>query len=167
MSNVCCWWCCHPFPGPSLHYPYRYDDRRKRFTTTGHFCSWECVKAWAADAGGPRTGEIQTFIALMRKQANNNKYIPTFTAPKRQSLAMFGGPLSIEQFRSSTSNVFVSMPWENYIEPHVATGTIVSSTRAIPVVEAPKDDLILRRPKPLARAKSSLEASLGITRKTR
>jgi len=41
-------------------------------------------------------------------------------------------------------------------------------TRALPNVPTQQqEELVLRRPKPLPRAKSSLEASLGITRKTR
>ena len=165
MSNVCCWWCCHTFPGPSLHYPYRYDDRRRHYSTTGYFCSWECIKSYAMDTAGARAGEVQMIIALMRKQANNNKYVPTSPAPKRLALKMFGGPLSIEEFRASTSNVFVTMPWETHIIPIVAS-VASTFTRTLPV-DGPKDDLVLRRTKPLARAKSSLEASLGITRKTR
>ena len=165
MSNVCCWWCCHPFPGPSLHYPYKYDDRRRHFSTTGYFCSWECIKSYAMDTAGARAGEVQMNIALMRKQANNNKYISTRPAPKRLALKMFGGTLSIEEFRASTSNVFVTMPWETHIIPIVAS-VASTLTRTLPV-DGPKDDLVLRRTKPLARAKSSLEASLGITRKTR
>ena len=170
MSNVCCWWCCHPFPGPSLHFPYKYDELRKRFSVTGHFCSWECTKAWAFDNGGHRYGEYIGFIALMRKQANNNKYVPTSTAPKRQSLKMFGGPLTIEEFRSSTSNVFVSMPWENCIPPKVSISALSSISRSVTNAvkdDSTKDDLILKRSKPLPRAQSSLEASLGIKRKSK
>jgi hypothetical protein len=170
MSNIHCWWCCHPFPGPSLHVPIRYDERVKRFTTTGHFCSWECSKSWGIDNGGAHWGEILSFIALMRKQANNNKYVSTHPAPKRQSLQIFGGPLSIEQFRASTSNVFVLMPLENYIHPTVTVTKNAPSLNvppAVPIGEPSKDILVLKRHKPLARAQSSLEASLGIIRKTK
>jgi hypothetical protein len=117
------------------------------------------------DTAGSRAGEVQMYSALMRKQANNNKYVPTSPAPKRLALKMFGGTLSIEEFRASTSNVFVTMPWETHIIPIVNLASN-KLTRSLPV-DGPKDDLVLRRTKPLARAKSSLEASLGITRKTR
>ena len=32
-----CWWCCHPFDNEPLQLPYGYDDRRKKFSTTGNF----------------------------------------------------------------------------------------------------------------------------------
>ena len=167
MSNVCCWWCCHSFPGPSLHMPYKYDDRTKRFSTTGHFCSWECTKTYAMEMNDARSGERMMYVALMRKHANGNRYASTKCAPKRPALAMFGGTLSIDDFRKGSSNVVVTMPWETHILPVV---TKVSPTTKMSVAQqnaAVKDDLVLRRAKPLARAKSSLETSLGITRKTK
>jgi hypothetical protein len=164
MSNVCCWWCCHPFPGPSLHMPYKYDERTKRFTTTGHFCSWECAKTYALDMRDSRSGERQMFISLMRKHANSGKYMPTRCAPKRVALSMFGGTLTIDEFRHGSSNVIVTMPWETHIMPVVTTP---SPRLQMATTTTSDDTLILKRAKPLARAKSSLEMSLGITRKSK
>lgn len=163
--SVCCWWCCHTFPGPSLHCPFKYDDRTKRFETTGHFCTWECMKAYTVENFGHRAGIIQTYVALMRKHANENKYVPTRYAPKRHTLKMFGGILSIDEFRRGSSNVVVTMPWEKHIMPEFHTGC----GTAAPIPKAVSDDssLVLKRTKPLARAKSTLETTLGITRKTR
>jgi MYM-type Zinc finger with FCS sequence motif len=165
-GDVCCWWCCHPFPGPSLHYPYKYDAKTKKFTTTGHFCSWECVKAYAIDQNIPRSGEFQAYIALMHKHANNNKYTITNKAPKRYALKMFGGSLTIEEFRHGSSNVCVTMPYEHHVMPHI---TAAGPTRVAPppAASGQTSDLVLRRQKPLARTRSSLETSLGIIRKTR
>jgi len=165
--SVCCWWCCHTFPGPSLHCPFKYDDRTKRFETTGHFCTWECMKAYTVENFGHRAGIIQTYVALMRKHANENKYVPTRYAPKRHTLKMFGGILSIDEFRRGSSNVVVTMPWEKHIMPEFHTSC---GTAAAPIPKAVSSDdssLVLRRTKPLARAKSTLETTLGITRKTR
>ena len=167
MTDICCWWCCHTFPGPSLHYPYRYDDRTKKYMTTGHFCSWECIKAYALDENTARSGEIQMIIALMRKHSNGNKYVPCRPAPKRPTLKMFGGTLTIDEFRSGSSNVVVTMPWETHIIP-ILTTSAGATARSVPtIIDAPTDNLVIRRNKPLARTKSSLEASLGIIRKTR
>lgn len=161
-----CWWCCHPFPGPSLHCPYKYDERTKRFSTTGHFCSWECMKTYALDKNSSNSGEIQMYIALMRKHTNGNRYVPCRTAPKRPSLKIFGGTLTIEEFRKASSNVVVTMPWETHIMPSIYAFN--PTARTVPTtIDTSKDELVLRRAKPLARSKSSLEASLGIIRKTR
>lgn len=166
QEGTWCWWCCHPFPGQALHCPYRYDDRTRRYSTTGNFCSWECMKTYALDRGGPRSGEMQMYIALMRKQTNGNKYTPIRCAPKRPTLKVFGGTLTIEQFRDGSSNVVVTMPWETHIMPDLTP--VTRGAQKAPTQQATSDDtLVLKRAKPLARAKSTLEASLGITRKTR
>lgn len=158
-----CWWCCHSFPGPSLHCPFKYDEKKKRFSTYGHFCSWECMKSYAMDNAGARAGELQMYIMLMRKHANGGKYASTRLAPKRQTLKMFGGVLSIEDFRASTSNVIVKMPWENHMLP-----VLVAPSRVQHTVHTSSDEtLVLKRAKPLARDKSSLETSLGITRRSK
>ena len=100
----------------------------------------------------------------MRKQTNGNKYTPIRCAPKRPTLKVFGGTLTIEQFRDGSSNVVVTMPWETHIMPDL-TPVTRGAQKAVQVTS--DDTLVLKRAKPLARAKSTLEASLGITRKTR
>lgn len=157
-----CWWCCHPFKGPAIHAPYRYDDRRQHFDTLGNFCSWECAKAYLIDQGDSRSGERQMYLALMKRHAVK-KYTPIRSAPKRILLDVFGGPLSIEEFRSGSSNVQVFMPYETHRMP------ILVASHAVPSKKTSDEpgELVLKRPKPLARAKSTLETSLGITRKAK
>lgn len=123
------------------------------------------MKTYALDKGGPRSGEMQMYIALMRKHTNGNKYTPIRCAPKRPTLKVFGGTLTIEQFRDGSSNVVVTMPWETHIMPDLTP--VCRGAKYVPTAQTSDDTLVLKRAKPLARAKSTLEASLGITRKTR
>lgn len=155
-----CWWCVHELPGDPLHLPYKYDDRLKRFTTTGNFCSWECLKAYALDMNVARSGEIQEYIALMRKHAFG-KYTPLKPAPKRQALKIFGGNLTIEQFRSGEHHPIVFIPYEKYILPTINSSSVNEPT---PVAAG---DVKLKREKPLKRTESKLESALGITRKAK
>jgi len=159
MTSVC-WWCIHPFDNIALHAPYKYDDRRRTFLTTGHFCSWECVKAYLLDKGGPRSGEFQMYLALMKLRALG-KNVVTKAAPKRLTLKLFGGPLTIEEFRSGSSSVDVFLPNETHMMPTYINSNAVPAKK--PNTEG--DEVVLKRPKPLARAKSTLETSLGITRR--
>jgi hypothetical protein len=87
-------------------------------------------------------------------------HMTTKAAPKRFSLKMFGGPLSIEEFRSGTSNVQMMMPNETHKMPTFVTSNLVATKKS-----AESDEVVLKRTKPLARAKSTLETSLGITRR--
>jgi hypothetical protein len=156
-----CWWCVHPLLGAPLHLPFKYDDRTDRFTTTGEFCSWECMKAFALDMSTSRSGEIQSFIAVMRRKALG-KYVILKAAPKRQALKIFGGTLSIEEFRRcSQQEAPVFVPYEKYICPTTPAVTVTSSELSA------DETLKLKRDKPLKRTASKLESALGITRKSK
>lgn len=158
-----CWWCVHPLPNDRpLHLPIKYDDRLCLFTTTGEFCSWECMKTFALDMNTARSGEIQSFIAVMRMKTLGT-YVILKAAPKRQALKIFGGPLSIEEFRRcSAQQVPVYVPYEKYICPTTETISVNSVT-----APSPDEPLRLKREKPLKRTASKLESALGITRKVK
>lgn len=161
-----CWWCCHPWEGQEVHLPIKYDDRTKKFTTIGHFCSFECAKAWGMDNGGSRWGEILEYLALYRRHSAG-KYVPTSPAPKRQTLKIFGGPLSIEEFRRSAGAKapWVHVPGDVHMVHTFGKGGAPDPPQAN---DAASDDgdLKLKRTKPLKRTASKLESALGIKRVT-
>lgn len=145
MSDFACWWCCHFFEWDTLHFPYAF--KSNIFYTTGHFCSWECMKAYAIDKN--RLGECE-YITLMRKRMEG-KISMTKKAPTRYSLKMFGGTMSIDEFRNGVP-VVVKIP-----------GEIFQNQEVFKQEEIKKEDgLKLRREKPLERSKSKLETSLGV-----
>ena len=159
-----CWWCCHQWEGPDVHLPIKYDDRTKKFTTKGHFCSFECAKAYGMDTGGSRWGEILENLALFRKQASG-KYVSTPVAPKRQTLQIFGGPLTIEEFRKSsgTKAPWVHAPGDIHMVHTFGRGG-VPDPPSVADEAAEGGDLKLKRTKPLKRTTSKLESALGIKR---
>jgi len=178
MTELICWWCVHSLPQhPCIHLPVRYDDKRRIFTTRGNFCSWQCAKAYAIDMNTARAGEMQMIMALMRKQTFG-KYVPLFPAPKREALAVFGGTLSIEEFRAyggTKEPPPVSFPDDRQLvqtvgfpskdEVHQITNSVRGKMNAIEQSTSQTDTLKLKRTKPLSREKSKLENVLGITRR--
>ena len=167
-----------------IHCPVRYDDRRNRFETKGNFCSWQCAKAWALDKNSARSGEIQMILAMMRRRAIG-RYEPLWPAPKREALKVFGGTMTIEEFRSYGGRIeppIVHWPDEKRLVPiiggtaqaDVATAQAApsqtkdkSKLKAIENATSCGDTLKLKRNKPLPRAESKLENVLGITRKAK
>jgi hypothetical protein len=99
----------------------------------------------------------------MRRHAMK-KYVPTKAAPKRTALKVFGGTLTIEEYRSGLSNVQAFMPYETHRMPTIITSNAVPARKQ---GDESTGELVLKRPKPLARAKSTLETSLGITRRSK
>lgn len=143
-----CWWCCYPFEWDSLHFPYAFTGNT--FYTTGHFCTWECMKAYAIDKNKLEQCE---YITLMRRRMEG-KISCTKRAPNRYSLEMFGGTVTIEDFRKGIP-VVIKIPGEIFQEQSVIAPTTTTTNGS----------LKLRREKPLERSKGKLETSLGIIRK--
>ena len=66
------------------------------------------------DTGGARWGEMLEFLALYKKHIMG-KYTPTTIAPKRQALKIFGGPLTIEEFRKNKNQIWVHVPGDIHV----------------------------------------------------
>jgi len=98
-------------------------------------------------------------LALYRKHVFG-KSVPCFPAPKRETLKIFGGPLTIEEFRKSSNKApWVHEPGDIHIIHAIETrdkGTTGSSESS---------GLVLSRTKPLKRAESKLEAALKLKKK--
>ena len=97
-SNVC-YWDCHEFCGQKFGLPISYDGKNNSFKLWGNFCSLECARAFAFDDSSVRSDSNQSLIALMGvKLYGRSTHIRR--APSKFLLKMFGGPLTIEEFRS-------------------------------------------------------------------
>lgn len=101
QTDICCWWCCHQFECTPKILPTHYNPKTKVFKFTGVFCSWNCVRSYGLnDNSLDKPYKMELITRLLQsiygfRVAKQFKY-----APPRQALKMFGGKLSIEQFRS-------------------------------------------------------------------
>ena len=84
--------------------PCRYDPKRKHFYTYGKYCSWSCIKAHALERFGASRGSVVCGnIIVMRKQMYG-VVESVQRAPDRYKLQMFGGDMSIDEFRNQASS---------------------------------------------------------------
>lgn len=95
-TNVACWWCCHQFDTFPVCAPLRYDSRKDVFTVIGCFCSFNCSKSFLLTEYNSRH-ELNSY--LYRRIVNQYKHVKK--APCKTVLKMFGGPLSIEEYRET------------------------------------------------------------------
>lgn len=113
-TETVCFQCCHPFDGVPVPLPDTYDTRRKVYKCKGNFCSWQCSKSYNLNqtknfGKGNRNMYIsllahQTWIKYRKntKHFENMKTYCTYSinpAPSRELLQMFGGSMSIEEYR--------------------------------------------------------------------
>ena len=150
--------------------PHKYDDRRNKFYTSGNFCSWSCMKTYAIDKYGcNRGGLICGNIVTMRRKLFD-RISPIKKAPHRQRLQVFGGDLTIEQFRENNV-IDVEKPKEISIEPlPQRVIPIISNTKKLSDIKGASgknETLRLKREKPLKRNDNNLETALGLIIKTK
>ena len=173
---VCCWWCTLPIDGEDLGLPYKYEPTKRRFHTMGHFCSWECAKAYNLSERSNGWGDIQNNITLMRLRLYG-KVTKLRCAPHRLTLVKFGGTLSEEEFKNNRDPVSpqISMPetvrfLHEPVEKKYATKNCTEADTKKKIAEInnstkKSEQLKLKRPIPLQYMQNNLENALGLTRK--
>ena len=117
-TDLCCWWCCHKFDTVPLGLPERYLN--DTFYLYGCFCSFNCAQAYNLNTNEHKIWERYSLLNFLKKKIcdNNNIEYKNFDficpAPPRQALNIFGGIMTIEEFRNS---MFILTKTYNYILP--------------------------------------------------
>ena len=98
-TNIACWWCCHSFKNVPCSLPEYYI--KGKFYVDGCFCSFNCAAAYNFRLGDANVWERYSLLQHMHKILLQTKITKIPLAPPVQSLTMFGGYLSIEEFREN------------------------------------------------------------------
>jgi hypothetical protein len=166
-SATLCWHCCHPFAGPPVPMPIRFDDKLRLYHVTGTFCSWPCVKAYNNESASYKRQVDSTLITKFYRECTRvtakpgaPQAIHIRAAPPRLALRAFGGSMSIEEFRDCDANIMVLPPKMIVHRPVIEevpsrlrqrpTQQQLQDTVCFKDATAQNDMLRLRRPKPLA-----------------
>jgi hypothetical protein len=96
-TDIACWWCCHQFDTYPVGAPVKYDEKKDIFKVVGCFCSFNCAKSFSMYEDRKRCISHNAF--LYKKIVGKLEYVKP--APPRTVLQMFGGPISIEEYRST------------------------------------------------------------------
>lgn len=101
-TDVCCWWCCHKFDTVPIGMPVSYNDNEKKFRVKGVFCSFSCLMAYKCDKSKITNDYL---IKLLYKKITGELTLSStiLVAPPRESLKMFGGKLTIDEFRNMSN----------------------------------------------------------------
>lgn len=102
-NNSLCFWCCHNIDN-YYGMPYNYDTINDTFYTSGSFCSLQCANAYnfSTNSGSDKVWEINSWIQMIARRFGINNIIRP--APSRYLLKMFGGNLTIDEFREAHIN---------------------------------------------------------------
>lgn len=100
---VWCWWCCHPVEEEkTIGMPMAHDPIKNTFDTYGHFCSVSCMRSYNQNEPmTKRTNQVALISLYLRKNGINDD---GSYAPPRQMLDVFGGSMTITEFRERHGN---------------------------------------------------------------
>lgn len=97
-AKLWCWWCCYPIQTDVLQLPKEYNESKNVFIVYGNFCSFECMKTYNNNECGSYKQNRNTLISKMVRDMHG-KHIDIIPAPPRECLEVFGGNLTIQEFR--------------------------------------------------------------------
>lgn len=162
-TSIACFWCCHRFDSPPVGLPCKYSSDGK-FHVTGCFCSLECAATYnIMQIRDGHTEERINLLKMLSKHLGYNAIIKP--APPRECLTMFGGNMTIDEFRESRSkSINVNFPpmvvLVSKLE-EVNDSDVSSSLKYIPIdlerVDRYKEKIKLKRNLPVNANKNTLE----------
>ena len=105
-NNKLCWNCCHGFHNVVHGLPINYNNNV--FHTVGEFCSIECMARYTVDN---MNDDIYNYLPLinMYSKINGDKNKVNL-APNRLLLNIFGGDMTIDQYRNNNILYDVKLP---------------------------------------------------------
>lgn len=103
-TDVCCWWCCHQFDGVPVGLPVHFNCMTRKFRVKGVFCSFNCMLAYRNEVMPSKRGSDYLINYLYSKMTGvEYASVDLKPAPSRFCLQMFGGELTIDEFRESAA----------------------------------------------------------------
>lgn len=91
-----CQWCTCSFDTPPISLPLSRINNK--FYVTGCFCTFNCALAYNYDKYQSTKWENSALLHLLYKMIHN-KYTKILPAPPKELLKIYGGPLTIEEYR--------------------------------------------------------------------
>lgn len=105
-TNIWCFWCCHSFTTPPVAIPLSYTN--KTFHVTGCYCSFECSVSHLFSNNiiheNEKWNSYNLLHILRKKLIKENIFEKIEFAPPKETLQVFGGNMTIEEFRNSYTN---------------------------------------------------------------
>ncbi len=173
-TSIYCWWCSHPFDGPPCALPSNYCNNT--FIVKGVFCSPECAAAYNFQDtnSGEDLWERYSLLNFLYRKIYNDNNIKIKLAPPKETLKIFGGSLSIKEFRMHNTNYnkcykLISYPLQS-ITPvqelkDINKGFSSKIDKKVFLIEKDKVDMGLRlkRKTPYNKSKNTLERCMNLS----
>lgn len=172
-TSIFCYWCCHKFDNAPFGIPVKHSCNK--FHVYGCFCSLECATAYNFESkeSHDEIWERYNLINLLAVKIGSgcDAVKAVKAAPSRLSLSIFGGHLSIEEFREycKTSKLInINFPPMMTLKQQLEeiNECDISDCKYIPVdtdrINRYKDKLNLKRTKPINNIEKTLDSTMNL-----
>ena len=170
-TSVHCYWCCHAFNSVPFGIPLRY--YAGKYHVVGCFCSMPCATAYNFSVNKDSMDECLVRYSLINSLSAAVGLDPVVkSAPDRLSLTIFGGHMSIQQFRSYSSDnkqLIINCPPMHSLTQQVEEvndSDLCSGYRYVPLdndrVTRYQEKIRLTRTKPLMNFKNTLDHTMNL-----
>jgi hypothetical protein len=177
LTNIACYWCSHSFNTPPFIIPE--SERNNIYKVYGNFCSSQCSMAYLLKESLDPHIRWDRMALLYRIYDVDGKG-RIYPAPPRESLKLFGGPLTIESYRATLHSNKVRV--DLHVPPMVS---IIGSIDTKPIdfydtsmknnmtllpfdkIQKVEEGLRLKRSKPLKDKESTLDSCMNLEIKSR
>lgn len=108
-TDIHCWWCCHSFDWEPFMLPIEY--KNGAFEVVGYFSSPECAAAYLFEQGS-KYGDIYkqySLLHLLYSKNINGEISKIKLALPRETLKIFGGPYTIDEYRRLCDNYYMDV----------------------------------------------------------
>lgn len=168
-NNQHCWWCCHKFDNYLFPLPNKF--YKNKYYVFGNFCSASCALSYNLDMKDHKIWERTSLIIKLYNQLTENDVDNINPALPRQSLKIFGGPYSIDEFRESNVKIYNSrfivppmVPITTLIEESYKERNTYKWDKKVSISRYNKltKNIKLKRTKPLNDKSNNLEKIMGL-----
>lgn len=177
-TEIACFWCAHSFSWQPSIIPER--EEKGIYRVYGNFCSPSCCMAYLLQESLDTHVKWERVALLHRMYGKHYASGRIFPSPARESLKLFGGPMTIDQYRATIGGCKVRIDLQT--PPMVS---ILGSIDTKPIdfydssmkhtispllgeiVPKAEEGLRLRRSKPLKEKESTLDSVLKIAIKSK
>jgi hypothetical protein len=175
-TSVHCYHCCHRFSTPPLGLPVKYSPTTGQFMVIGCFCSLECACAYNLYSTRDSVDEClnrNSLVNMLSARLGLGNFVKP--APDRLALSIFGGHMSITDFREYSQSsggdkrlVVNSPPMQSVTQQveEVCDSDLLSEYRYVPLdndrISRYQEKIRLTRTKPLVNFKNTLDHSMKL-----
>ena len=116
-TSLRCWHDSHTFEGAVVPAPKSFDAKERRFVVYGCFCSLSCAKAFLLEKDSFDTPAQLVLLERMALEVYGVQNV--VASPPRLTLDVYGGPYSIERFRSLSRACSATLVGEPYVSTYM------------------------------------------------